>query len=589
MTNRVPLILKKDPIPRTAVSPVKARTPDIAVVYATTAGEVAVFDPGQRDRWTMRMFSRYRLRYEVDIGDHRRTVELRSSPLPANGGIYHFDTSIDVGFRVVDPGEIVRRDVDDGLTVVYNHLIDVCRPITRGFDIDDAAGAEDAINARFRHGDTLEEGIHLFRCRARLSSDTYARTFLKSQDDARRGNIVKAARHETAIDDAKRQNELDLIKQSGKLKAQDRERAALADRPLDLRELIGIHLERYPHDTRMAMQLLADMERARWDRQDVQDQRSREMFEFLANRNLIHAVDIGQFRDRVMTQLQSPSQPLTVASGSSPLPAGAEPSLLPAASGWDDPLPVLTAADARSTSMPPTTVDVPTMPPLAEPHRSLDVLPVYVVIDRSVAVQECVAELNAGVNSLYDALIAEPAIAGIVRLSVFGYADDVAVQLALATVHEGIPRVHLSAQGQARYGAAFEQLLDCIPRDVEQLKVAQPNVRRPQVLFLSGAQPADDSGWSSIYQRLVDRGQHRYAPDILACGVGAARAETIARIATRQELAFVADDGQLARSVERYFAFVVQQIVGYGRSVLEGGPGPLVNAPDGFRPARDLV
>jgi uncharacterized protein YegL len=228
-------------------------------------------------------------------------------------------------------------------------------------------------------------------------------------------------------------------------------------------------------------------------------------------------------------------------------------------------------------------------PPVTEPHRSPDIVPVYVLIDQSVAVEGCVAELNAGVNSLYDALIAEPAVASVIRLSVFGYADSVAVQLALATVRDGTERVHLSTHGQAHYAAAFERLVDCIPRDIEQLKVQQPNVRRPQVLFLSGAQPADDSRWSPIYQRLIDRDQHRYAPDIVACGVGAARAETIARIATRQELAFVADDGHLEISIERYFAFVVRQVVSYGRSVLDGGPGPLISAPDGFRPARDLV
>lgn len=573
MTNPVPLILNKDPIPRSAVGPVKARTPDVAVVYTTAAGEVAVFDPGQRDRWTKRMFSRYRLRYEVDVGDHRRTVELRSSPLPARGGIYHFDTLIDVGFRVVDPRAIVSRDVDDGLAVIYNYLIGVCRPIVREFDIEDAAGAEDAINARFRHGDTLEEGIHLYRCSARLSTDTYARTYLRSQEEAKRTKIVKSAQHEVDVEDAVRQNKIDLIKQSGALEARARERDALVDRPLDLQGLISMHLERYPNDTRTALQLLADMERARWDRQEIQDQRSREMFEFLASRNLIHAVDLGRFRDQVMTQLQSPQ------------PA------VPAVSGWDDPLPVLGAASTQPVPMPPVTVDgsaVP-QPSVAEPRQAPDVVPVYVVIDQSVAVEGCVAELNAGVNSLYDALIAEPTVAGIVRLSVLGYADDVAVQLTLATVREGTQRVHLSADGQAHYAAAFERLLDCIPRDVEQLKVQQPNVRRPQVLFLSGAQPADDSLWSPVYQRLVDRDQHKYAPDIVACGVGAARAETIARIATRQELAFVANDGHLTKSVERYFAFVARQVVGYGQSVLDGGPGPLVCAPDGFRPARDLV
>jgi uncharacterized protein YegL len=583
MTNRAPLILRKDPV--TTVGPVTSRRPDVAVVYATPAGEVAVFDPGKRDRWTKRMFSRYRLRYEVDMGDHRRTVEFRSSPLPARGDIYHFDTFIDVGFRVVHPGKIVSRDVDDGLVVVYNYLINICRPITRQFDIKNAAGAEEAINARFRFGDTLDEGIHLYRCSARLSSDTYARTFLKSQDDAERAEIVKSARHKVAVEDANRQIELDRIKQSGKLQAQDRERQALADRPLGLRELILIHLEREPHDTRMALQLLADVERARWDRQEVQDQRAREMFEFLASRNLIHAVDLGQFRDRVMTQLQSPSRPLPAASESS------QP--LPTVSGWDDPLPLSGAAIALPVPVPipRAAVDgsVVAPPTLGDFHQSPDVLPVYVVIDQSVAVQECIAELNAGVNSLYDALIAEPTVAEIIRLSIFGYADSVAVQLSFAVVRDGTERVQLSARGRAHYTAAFERLLDCIPRDIEQLKAQQPNVRRPQVLFLSGAQPADESRWSPVYQRLVDRVQHRYAPDIVACGVGEARAETIVRIATRQELAFVADEGQLARSIERYFSFVARQIVSYGRSVLDGEPGPLICAPDGFRPAIDRV
>ncbi|PZS27674.1 MAG: hypothetical protein DLM61_16115 [Pseudonocardiales bacterium] len=583
MTKQVLLILNKAPVPRGAVGPVNARTPDVAVVYATPAGEVAVFDPGKRDRWTNRVFSHYRLRYEVDLGDHRHTVELRSSPLPARGGIYHFTTFIDVGFRVVDPGAIVSRDVDDGLVVVYNHLIDLCRPITREFDIEDAAGAEDAINARFRHGETLEEGIYLYRCRARLSADTNACTYLQSQEEAKRDNIVKFERHKVDTEDAKRRNQIDLIKQSGALEAQARERDAMGNRPLDVRELIAIHLERYPKDTQTALQLLSDLERARWDRQDMQDQKSREMFEFLASRNLIHAVDLGRFRDQVMTQLQNPSPVLPPASGQSLPP-------LPGASGWDDPLPALGSANARSVPM-PSVVDGPTMPqpPVVEPHRLPDVVPVYVVIDQSIAVEGCVVELNAGVNSLYDALIAEPVVASVIRLSLFGYADNVVVQLALATVRDGTERVHLSAHGQSHYAAAFERLLDCIPRDIEQLKTQQPNVRRPQVLFLSGAQPADDTRWSPIYQRLVDRGQHRYAPDIVACGVGAANAETIARIATRRELAFVADDGHLARSVERYFAFVVRQVISYGRSVLDGRPGPLVTAPDGFRPARDLV
>ena len=570
MTNRVPLILKKEWIPRTAVGPVKSRTPDVAVVYATAAGEVAVFDPGKRDRWTMRVFARYRLRYEVDLGDHRRTVELRTSPLPARGGIYHFDTFFDVGFRVVDPEAIVKRDVDDGLTVVYNHLIDVCRPITRRFDIDDDARAEDAINDRFRDGDTLPEGIHIFRLSARLSSDSSSRRHRQTQVEAERSDIEKSAQHRVHVNDALRTGDLDLIKQDNTLRMREREHNAMTNRTLDYRELIRIHLERYPHDTQTALQMLRDMEVAQWERREVQEQRTQELFRFLASNNLIQAVDLGAFRDQVMTQFQNPPEPARLA-GPAPGQYG-QPSaqvFTQPRDGWDDPLPPLNTVSASA-------------------HRP-DVIPVYIVIDQSTAVQPCVNELNAGLNSLFDALIAQPAVAATVRLSVFGYADEVAVRLALATVQAGTERVQLSAHGPAHYAAAFEQLLDSIPRDVEQLKSQQPNVRRPQVLFLSGAQPIDESRWSSVYQRLVDRNQQRYAPEIVACGVGAARPETIARVATRQELAFVAESGALPTSVEQYFAFVTRQIVAYGRSVLDGLPGPVISAPDGFRPACDLV
>jgi uncharacterized protein YegL len=415
-----------------------------------------------------------------------------------------------------------------------------------------------------------------------VSSDTYACTFLKSQDDAKRGEIVKSARHGLAVADANRQIQLDEIKQRGRLTAQDRERQALADRPLDMEELIRTHLAREPRDTRMALQLLADMQRARWERQEIQDQRVQQMFEFLASRNLLHAVDLVGFRDQVMGQLQSKPGPLPTAGGSSPSsPIGTE---------WDEPLPMVGAASTRSvpvsTVADGSLIGPPSGPP---PRQSPDVLPVYVVIDQSVALEGCVTELNAGVNSLCDALIRAPEVADIVRLSVFGYADDVAVALALAVVRDGIERLPLSTHGQAHYAAAFERLLQCIPRDIEQLKAQQSNVRRPQVLFLSGAQPADESHWGRVYRQLVDRDQHRYAPDIVACGVGAARAETIVRIATRQELAFVADNGQLARSVEQYFSFVARQVISYGRSVLDGGLGPLVSPPDGFRPAIDRV
>jgi uncharacterized protein YegL len=513
------------------------------------------------------------MRYEVDLSDHQRTAELRNSPLPSRGGVYNFEATLSVGFRVTDPAEIVRRNVTDGLTIVYGYLATVSRDITWDFDIEEARAAEDAINARFRHGDSLAEGITLYLCRARLAPDARARDYLRAQEEAKRSNVVKGAEHETAVDDAKRENQIKLIRQSGDLLIRASEQDALAGRPMNIRELISIHLERHPDDTERALVLMEQFERGRLERQDTQEQRWRELFQFMASRDLVQPVDVARFRDQAMAQLQGP------------------PAALLGAGGWDDPLPELSATPPSSPlQVPSARADAAgTVPSVSEVHEVPGVVPVYVVLDQSLAVQAWVAELNAGMGAVYDALLAEPRVAAIVRLSVLAYSDDAAVQLDLTAIGAGTRRPELSAHGQSQYAAAFSRLLDCIPRDVEQLKAARSAVRRPQVLFLTAAQPTDASAWSSVHRQLVDRDHQRYAPDIVACGIGGVDADTIARVATRPEFGFVAL-GDTSSAIRQYFDFVARQVLGYGRAVLDGAAGPVLYQPEGFVPAReDLV
>ena len=136
------------------------------------------------------------------------------------------------------------------------------------------------------------------------------------------------------------------------------------------------------------------------------------------------------------------------------------------------------------------------------------------------------------------------------------------------------------------HGAAFDRLLSRIPVDVEKLKAGHSAVRRPQVLFLSGARPADDdSNWDRTHRQLVDREQQQYAPDIVACGIGGADPAIIAHVATRPELAFMAVNSDLVSAVQHYFTFVAGQVVGYATAVLDGHGGPVVSMPSGFRPA----
>src|SRR6516225_134540 len=123
MTGTLPLILSQEPVTRGLMARMKESRPNLAVVYADAFGHIAYFG-GRPLKWSEQFASRYRVRYEVDLSDHRRTARLDSSPLPSRGDAYFFHSMVDVGFRVTDPAAVVRRNVTDGLTVVYNYLID---------------------------------------------------------------------------------------------------------------------------------------------------------------------------------------------------------------------------------------------------------------------------------------------------------------------------------------------------------------------------------------------------------------------------------------------------------------------------------
>lgn len=614
MTAGVPLILRKDPVG--SKGPTTPRAADVAVVYSTADGQVDVFDSGRRDRWTNRVLARYKWRYEVDLGDHRRTVEFRTTPLPARGGAYDFDSTLDVGFRVVDAGAIVARDVTDGLAVVYGHLINVCRPITRDFDIDDSVGAEDAINARFRLGEKLDEGILIYRCKARLSSSGYAE-FVREQVRARRENIVSAERHEKDVDDLRRSNQLATIKQDGELVRRRAERADMGSGELTPAELIREHLARFPSDTNTAMTLLQELERSRWEQREIQTQRANELFRFMADRNLIHPVDVGRFCEQAVGQLSGdrpdaldaaphsgPAAPAPtpvppdVWQAPLPSPHGAAPGAPPDALGQAapdtaTPAPGVAPAPPADSWAPSPAPDRPSEGAVASPPSGASppsvapdgVVPVYVVIDRSAATEGCVDELNAGVDTLFRSVVEDPDVARVIRLAVIGYAEDASVRIDLTPVADGPPRFRLTTGGEANYSVAFEQLLSCIPRDVASLKGQSSTVRRPQVLFLTGGTPADEASWGPVYQRLVDRHQLRCAPDIIACGFGDSAPATLLRVATSRELAFLAAAGPSGAAVTNFFSFAVRQTIGCAQAALHGYAGPLVTPPPGYRPA----
>jgi uncharacterized protein YegL len=216
-------------------------------------------------------------------------------------------------------------------------------------------------------------------------------------------------------------------------------------------------------------------------------------------------------------------------------------------------------------------------------------LPVYVLADESMSMSEYAGELNAGLVSLYEALRSEPMVAAKVRLSVLGFSDDVAVRMSLADVRDESRLPQLVIRGRTNYQAAFEDLLNRIPQDIRILKADGYMIHRPAVFFLSDGQP-NTGRWQKSHGRLVDKATTTGAPNIIACGVGSVEAATILQVATQEEFAFISVPGaDIGNAISRFFIALTTSVVQSGRSLTSAHPELVVDKPEGFRMAIDVV
>jgi uncharacterized protein YegL len=597
MPPHLELIVHQENVGRAVLRPVRGRSPSVAVVYATPAGDVELHDDGRPLTWSGHLTTRYRTRYEVDISRHQRTLRLESSPPPARGDAHFFDTLITVEFAVTDPVRIVRANVRDGMPPVANYINDTCRSISRRFDIEDSAGAEAAIQDFFARPRELSAGITIFACTARLLPDLAARRFIEERRDAVRAGERRLIEDENRLHEQWMRNQVAAEEQAGELRREEARRRAMSERPLGIEELMRMELARNPGAT-------GDMlEKA------LQAVRERQEHELLLRR---------EEHELLQRQAARENERLALLAGNDLLRAGHVQDLLPGAPTpprvtatasdlWDEPLPGLTGGPvARPASPPPPPAYSPPPPgPAAGPPepmagRVLDPVPssdpssvqvpVYLVVDRSVGSGPYMDQINQGITTTLTSLaVAEGDLGRVVQLSVVSYSDSVDVPLAMQPVRPDTVVPALSSSGQVHYAAAFRQLLTTIPDDMTVLKSASGQVMRPMVFFLTGAPPADESLWLDVRTQLVDPTVQPYAPQIFAGGVGTARASAIAGIATLPEYAFLSTDADPGQAVRRYFSYVAQQIQDCARAMVAGRPSTEYRRPEGFRMVNELI
>jgi uncharacterized protein YegL len=216
-------------------------------------------------------------------------------------------------------------------------------------------------------------------------------------------------------------------------------------------------------------------------------------------------------------------------------------------------------------------------------------LPVYVLADESYSMKAYAGELNAGLTSLYAALRADPMVAAKVRLSVLGFSDDVIPRMILADLRNEERLPQLVIRNATNYHAVFQDLLARIPQDIAVLKGNGYLVHRPAVFFLSDGQP-NNAKWRKPHERLIDKAVTPAAPNIIACGVGQAKAQTILQVATRPDFAFVSVAGaDIGVSIAKFFIALTTSVVQSGRSLNSPSPELVVERPEGFTMAIDVV
>jgi uncharacterized protein YegL len=574
MTNSVQLILTQTPL-QGMFHPEPNRDPNVAAVYATASGEL-VFYSGRTRSFSQRWFSECRTRYDVDMSDHRRTAELASKPLRTRDGHY-FIATVDVAFKVHDPCEVVRRNIGDALKVVYTHLGRALEVVTSRYDVGNPSAAEQAIHQAFANPIALADGITIFEVIARLRPDDATAEYFRNRRDARRVLDADADQHLVEMQRERQRQEREAAAQRAKLEAQEKERTALATRGLTAADMAREHLIRHPEDTEKVTSMLLEHERAMLQAQDVHSQRTTEFIKFMMDNGIVPP---GQFQPFVQGAAQAYG-----------LPSATPASLGPGS--WNQP-PVLPPGGSSGPAAPPAQAGPPAREQVVlqqDPNTKVwgptdGVQPVYLLVDESTEAAPYLDDLGDGLQRLLDGLRRVPDIAPTIRLSVLGFADQVAARLSMAAVDPGTSVPWLTSRGPASYANAFETLYGRIGPDVDALKGQGITVRRPLVFLLAAAAPADDGIWPTPYARLTDPATHRYAPQIVACGVGRATSRLIAAIATQSDFGYVATpDADVHKAIADYWDALTRCLVAYGRTLLAGAPDLEFELPPHFRVA----
>jgi uncharacterized protein YegL len=215
--------------------------------------------------------------------------------------------------------------------------------------------------------------------------------------------------------------------------------------------------------------------------------------------------------------------------------------------------------------------------------------PVYFALDESFSAAPWSQAIDNGLQQFLSQVGADPACTSI-RVTVLGFGDQVSVKLPMAQVTVGAVTAPVVPAGTANYAAVFADLLLRVPDDVARLKQQGYRLNRPVIFLLSASEPADPTTWPALHAQLVSREVLRAAPNIVACGIGTARPQSIRAVATRREFGFVVGtEHDVDSAVAAFWESVTASVLFSGRALAQDKPALSIQQPRGFVLAPDEV
>lgn len=146
-------------------------------------GGMTVLQSGQKTTHGEAVWGSYQTAFDVDTGLKDISFSFAS---PAKGGDVNFTVNVEAGYRVSDPAEVVRQQLNDPAPVLRRAISDSVRQVTIQYDIEESESALGAIRSALVEGNLAKSlPITINTPSVTLDLDSQAKEFLKQRREQR--------------------------------------------------------------------------------------------------------------------------------------------------------------------------------------------------------------------------------------------------------------------------------------------------------------------------------------------------------------------------------------------------------------------